>query len=249
MPRRPPSPVRLRHRTPRRDIDVVELIARCGYITQPAVAYGTCRGRTKSVVSEVLGRLKDRGLITVDKSHRTAVNILSITTAGQDLLLERKRLAPELIFVPSKPLSPSIFRHSLTIADCMAVLQHVQPKPTMLLTAPAIQRLMPGLDTVPDLLIGVRTRGGDGFVAMEIDCGTEGVAVLTEKFRRLPRTLATLAGASPVSIHVLTTDSARQRLIERLLDACPLLSLVQILPSSTGDPVALATLASHLGAA
>lgn len=246
MPRRPSSPVRLRHRTPSGDLDALELIGRCGYITQPAVAFGSRRGRAKSVISEVVRRLERRGLLRIDRSHRMALNLLSLTAPGRDFLLDHRATLAELLFVPVKPLSPSVFRHTLAIADCMAVCQHLSPKPAMLLPAPAIQRLLPG-DAIPDLLIGFRSSRGERFVATEVDCGTEGPAVLAEKFRRLPAMLTALSAGSPASVHVLTTDARRAERIRAYLRESPLPTLVQILPSSTGDPAALAALARLFG--
>jgi len=229
-----------------RDQDVLYFIGRAGWASQPQVAFAVLYGLVKSIGSRIVRRLEDRGYVRIERTTRTAMNMLALTTEGRDLLVHAGRAHPDELFVPRRPLSPSMLRHTLWQNDVFAVLCH--RKPARILPSWTLQRLLPDLAAIPDLLVVLeRPEGRAAYIAIEVDLGTEGTPVLAAK-------LATLAGALPALtknagcfIHVLTIDEKRRSLIGGILAEEAVPSHCQVLPRLEGAPETLAALADLLG--
>ena len=257
MPR-PPAPApardpRAETSLPARDYEALGFIARWYEVAQYQLEDAIFPGRSATIASRCVQRLRAAGYIAVERWNRVGLNLLRLTTRGRAALVARN-VGEDVIFVPEKPVAVKDLAHHLWIVDAGLMLRRL---PVRVDTTPcwALRRRLALVrpPAVPDLLaLRLAANGAtEGVIAIEVDLGGERLKkVFLPKLAVLRDMLAGWASGKPAAVLVLTVGprriAAMQTAIEAQLHQVPV--FVFALPSQPGRP-GLASLRASLAPA
>jgi hypothetical protein len=173
-----------------------------------------------TVVRRFVDRMVERGYLGQERINRNGVQVVWLTQAGADLLVDHAAVARADLFPARGPAAAKDFDHTSAIVDAALAVQRRGFRSDLILPAWALQRAQGGrAEVFPDLLCLVRpstTNLGAG-LAVEVDLGGEPIgSVLVPKTEKLATFLAPYSG-STLAILLLTVGSRRRAAIEQAL--------------------------------
>ena len=234
---------------PVRDIDVLRTIGEGQELSQGQVHRAVFPTVSEVVVSRRVRRLRDLGLIAVERWRKVGINRLRLTPRGRDLLLDTGAAEEDDIFLLASPLADKAIPHTLWVNDVRIVLKSLSSPGDAVLASWMIERrFVPRWAAIPDVLwIAAPHDDSPGsFLAVEVDLGTEPIkGVLASTLATLQERLTSLAVGAPTAILVLTVGERRsgairaavQDLPPSIRDLPPSIRIeVQTLPREVGRP-------------
>jgi hypothetical protein len=172
------------------------------------------------VVRRFIDRMVERGYLGQERINRNGVQVVWLTQAGADLLVDHATVSRDDLFPARGPVAAKDFAHTTAIVDAALAVERHCFRSDMMLPAWALQRAQSGrADVFPDLLCLARRSDGDpgAALAVEVDLGGEPIgSVLVPKTEKLATFLA-LYGGSTLAILLLTVGSRRRAAIEQEL--------------------------------
>ncbi len=236
----------------KRDIAVLREIAEAQELSQGQLHRAVFPNVSEVVVSRRVRRLRDLGLIVVERWRKVGINRLRLTSRGRDLLLELGAAEDDSIFLLSGTLADKVIPHTLWVNDVRIVLKSLASPGDAVLSSWMIERkFVPRWSAIPDVLWIAAPRGESpgSVLAVEIDLGTEPIkGVFAKTLETLQGILTSIAAGNPAGIIVLTVGDRRCGAIRSAVQDLPTSVPIEIqtLPRLVGRPTfdALATLFS-----
>jgi len=237
-----------------RDIDVLLVVGEGQELSQGQVHRAVFPTVSEVVVSRRVRRLRDLGLLAVERWRKVGINRLRLTSRGRDLLLDKGAAEENDVFLLASTLGEKAIPHTLWVNDVRIVLKALASPGDVVLASWMIERrFVPRWAAIPDVLwIAAPHDDSPGsFLAVEIDLGTEPIkGVFATTLGTLQGVLSSLAagGAAPAGILVLTVGERRCGAIRAAARELPTSIPIQVqtLPRVAGRPTfdALAALFS-----
>lgn len=166
--------------------------------------------RSPNVVSRFVVRATERGFIAAERLGGIGMNRLRLTRRGREFLVGRG-IAEDELFAPAKGVALKDVVHTLAINDLRVALS-LSRAPDVLAPAWFLQRRLPTVTAIPDLLVHWRFRSGRQglLMACEVDLGCERLrAVFIPKLERLDRLLRDAAENDRIAIAIFTRGMKR----------------------------------------
>lgn len=236
----------------KRDIAVLREIAEAQELSQGQVHRAVFPTVSEVVVSRRVRRLRDLGLIAVERWRKVGINRLRLTSRGRDLLIEIGAAEDVSIFLLTGTLADKVIPHTLWVNDVRIVLKSLaSPGDAVLASWMIERRFVPRWASIPDVLWIAAPQGEapGSVLAVEIDLGTEPIkGVFAKTLETLQEILTSLAAGSSAAIVVLTVGERRCGAIRAAVHDLPASVPIEVqpLPRLVGRPTfdALATLFS-----
>jgi Replication-relaxation len=173
-----------------------------------------------TVVRRFIDRVVERGFAGTERINRNGVQVVWLTQAGADWLVDHAPVSRDDLFPARGPVPAKDFAHTSAIVDAALAVERRGFRADLMLPAWALQRAQGGrADVFPDLLCLTRasdTKPGAA-LAVEVDFGGEPIgSVLVPKTEKLAAFLAPYSG-STLAILLLTVGSRRRSAIEQAL--------------------------------
>jgi len=173
-----------------------------------------------TVVRRFVDRMVERGFLGQERINRNGVQVLWLTQAGADLLVDQAGVSRADLFPARAAVAAKDFAHTIAIGDVALAVALRGFRSDAMLPAWALQRAQAGrADVFPDLLCLARPLDGDpgAALAVEVDLGGEPIgSVLVPKTEKLAAFLAPYCG-STLAILLLTVGSRRRAAIDHAL--------------------------------
>ena len=222
-----------------RDLRALLFIGRGYEVAQYQLHEAVFTGLAEGIMSRWTNRMRDRGLVAVERWGKIGINRLRLTKAGRDTLITHG-ISVDDVFTPRAPTSLKDVQHTLWINDLRVVLPRLPVPPAVVAPAWLLQRrLTAGTRVVPDLLAIRPPRGTEqGYLlAVEIDLGGERLkTVLVPKLARLCEEVTDWSGGAPAIVLVLTRGPRRREALDAaaqgLATETPV--VIELLPLETG---------------
>jgi hypothetical protein len=217
-PRDPRSAVTL----PDRDYDALQFTAAWYQVAQYQLEDAVFPGRSPTIASRCVRRLRAAGFIAVERWNRIGLNLIRVTARGRTALLARG-VGDDAIFVPEKAVAVKDLAHHLWIVDAGLMLRRI---PVRMQTTPCwgLRRSLAALRpaAIPDILALRLSTADDteAVIAIEVDLGGERLKkVFVPKLAVLRDTLAGWASGQPAAVIVLTVGSRRISALRAAIEA------------------------------
>jgi hypothetical protein len=197
---------------------------------------------SETVVRRFIDRMSERRCLGAERINRNGVQVVWLTQAGADLLVDEAGVPRTDLFPARGPVAAKDFGHTTAIVDAALAVRRRGFPFNLMLPAWALQRAQGGHAAVfPDLLCLARATATDpgAALAVEVDLGGEPIgSVLVPKTEKLAAFLAPYCG-SALAILLLTVGSRRRAAIEHALGkaAIPVPILVAELDQFVGGSV------------
>jgi hypothetical protein len=173
-----------------------------------------------TVVRRFIDRMVERGYLGQERINHNGVQVVWLTQAGADLLVDQAGVSRADLFPARGPVAAKDFDHTTAIVDAALAVERYGFRSDMRLPAWALQRAQAGrAEVFPDLLCLVRPSATNpgAALAVEVDLGGEPIgSVLVPKTENLAAFLALYSG-SKRGILLLTVGSRRRTAIEQAL--------------------------------
>jgi len=173
-----------------------------------------------TVVRRFIDRMVERGYLGQERINRNGVQVVWLTQAGADLLVDHATVSRSDLFPARDPVAAKDFDHTTAIVDAALAVKRRGFRSDHVLPAWALQRAQAGrAEVFPDLLCLARptAAGAGAALAVEVDLGGEPIgSVLVPKTEKLAMFLAPYGG-STLAILLLTVGSRRRTAIELAL--------------------------------
>lgn len=226
---------------PKRDLEALAFIGRGWEVAQYQLREAVFPGLSEVVASRRVRRWAALKLVRVERWMGMGMNLLRLTPAGRDRVVEAGVAKERELFTPDRSVALKDLRHLLYVNDVRTLTLRGIPMPADLVRAAwALQReLQPPPPAIPDLLlVGRRTERRPGRqLAVEIDLGGERlVATFLPKLRLLAEVLTGWADGGTTGVLILTRGSRRAVAIRTGIEDLGLdvPVLVEELPSASG---------------
>ena len=226
----------------KRSIAVLREIAEGQELSQGQIHRAVFSTVSEVVVSRCVRRLRELGLIAVERWRKVGINRLRLTPRGRDLLLETGAAREEDIFLLAAPLGDKAIPHTLWVNDVRIVLKSLaSPGDAVLASWMIERRFVPRWAAIPDVLWIAAPQGESpgSFLAVEIDLGTEPIkGVFAKTLETVQGILTSLAADTSAAIVVLTVGERRCGAIRAAVQDLPasVPIEVQTLPRVVGRP-------------
>jgi hypothetical protein len=175
---------------------------------------------SETVVRRFIDRMVERRYLGAERINRNGVQVVWLTQAGADLLVDHAGGSRADLFPARGPVAAKDFAHTTAIVDAALAVRQRGFQSDLMLPAWALQRAQGGqADVFPDLLCLARPTATDpgAALAVEVDLGGEPIgSVLVPKTEKLTAFLAPYSG-SALAILLLTVGSRRRAAIEQAL--------------------------------
>jgi hypothetical protein len=176
---------------------------------------------SETVVRRFIDRMVERGYLGHERINRNGVQVVWLTQAGADLLVDQAGVSRADLFPARASVAAKDFAHTTAIGDVALAVAMRGFRSDVMLPAWALQRAQAGrAEVFPDLLCLARPLDGDpgAALAVEVDLGGEPIgSVLVPKTEKLADFLGPYAG-STVAILLLTVGRRRRAAIEQALE-------------------------------
>jgi hypothetical protein len=226
-----------RHRQDRildRDLAALRRIGRWRCLARYHLKEWIFPGVDEAVVSRFVARMTARGYLGAKRLHGIGAQLLWLTHAGRDFLVEHGTSDADL-YPAKNAVALKDLDHTLAIVSAGFALTRRFPAADAVLPAWAVQRAFGGrIAAIPDVLC--IDRSAAVLVACEIDIGGESVALFADKVLVLGSWLASWSADAQPAIVILTSGERRAaNLAERIGPALdPAVALaVEVLPKGT----------------
>jgi len=175
---------------------------------------------SETVVRRFIDRMFERGYLGQERINRNGVQVVWLTQAGADLLVDHAAVSRADLFPARGPVAAKDFDHTTAIIDAALAVQRRGFRSDLILPAWALQRAQAGrAEVFPDLLCLARPSATNpgAVLAVEVDLGGEPIgSVLVPKTEKLAAFLAPYGG-STLAILLLTVGSRRRAAMEQAL--------------------------------
>jgi len=175
---------------------------------------------SETVVRRFIDRMVERGYLGAERINRNGVQVVWLTQAGADLLVDHAGVSRADLFSARGPAAAKDFDHTTAIIDAALAIERRGFRSDLILPAWALQRAQGGrAEVFPDLLCLMRPSATEpgAALAVEVDLGGEPIgSVLVPKTEKLAAFLATYGG-SALAILLLTSGSRRRATVEQAL--------------------------------
>lgn len=197
---------------------------------------------SETVVRRFIDRMVERGYLGQERINRNGVQVVWLTQAGADLLVDHAAVSRGDLFPARGPVAAKDFDHTTAIVDAALAVEQRGFGSDLILPAWALQRAQAGrAEVYPDLLCLARPSVPNlgAALAVEVDLGGEPIgSVLVPKTEKLAAFLAPYGG-SALAILLLTVGSRRRAAIEQALRRAAISVLISVeeLDNFTGESV------------
>lgn len=195
-----------------RDIDVLLFIARMREVAQRHVRRRF--GLSDALASRIARRLAHHRLAELRRVHDNGINLLRPTRLGIDLLVSGGHAKASQLFLPRHSMGLKDLEHTLGILDLVLTATECWPSAKIRPCWALRRKLGPGW-RIPDLTI--RPPNCTRTLLIELDRGTERLALLTTKLQDLVAEYPEWCDPGPVGIIVLAITKRRTRAVRRAL--------------------------------
>ena len=199
-----------RTRLRERDIEALTFIGRGYEVAQYQLHEAIFASRSPNVVSRFVSRASKRGFVAAERFGGVGMNRLRLTRRGREFLVDRG-IADDELFAPVKAVALKDVAHTLAINDLRVALS-LSRAPDVLTPAWLLQRRLPTVTAIPDVIVHWRFRSGRQglLMACEVDLGCERLrAVFIPKLDRLERLLRDAVEDDRIAIAIFTRGMKR----------------------------------------
>lgn len=214
----------------------------CGFeVAQYQLRAAIFPGLSEVVASRRVRRWEKLKLIQIERWMGMGMNLIRLTPAGRDRVVEAGVATEDDLFTPSKAVATKDVQHQLAVNDVRTLALQGVPfaADTVSASWQLQRRFQPPPAAIPDVLLTKRAKDGKRgrLLAVEVDLGAERlVGVFLPKLKLLVEVLEQWAEGGSIGIVVLTRGPRRILAMRAGIEELdlPVSVLVEALPTAVG---------------